>query len=508
MIAILLLLALPAPASVALLAPLQQSAPAEDPAFEAKLTAAGKDVAKMLELANACTAANQAASARKAFAKVLELDPANEAAHKGLNHQLYEGKWFESFAELSKFKRDEDAAMKAKGLARFKDQFVPIADVACLKMGWVKDKDGHWQSQLAAASAKLAEEKQAAGCEFRVDDSSWVAPDEQEHWAKTLWKCGDEWVEMKVANAYHAEMSKWWQLTGEHFVVDSTCDWDNANRARWYADKAYPDLVRLFGLEPASKPEFVVLNSLAQYNQASGGTPPLIPESEGASSVYGAYFADANLDPSVTPPQYAGTGVSFWGSDRDVTAWGPYWLRWAAAQSFVESIDPSWNAVGDFVSSAGTPNPTAGIPGFWAEKKIPRWMRWGAAGYAERFLKNPEAADGADPWDIRKFAFTNLKQVGGLEPLDDVFRFVIDLKDGDKTSRLYHEAGLLVAFVLDGAPKDKELADKHAAFKKALASGSKDDVTAAVDGLQKALIKRDKDIRAWAGLDAAAPAAH
>jgi hypothetical protein len=491
MIAILLLLALPAPASTVLLAPLQQAAPAEDPAFEAKLTAAGKDVAKLLELANACTTANQAASARKAFAKVLELDPANEAAHKGLNHQLYEGKWFESFAELSKFKRDEDAAMKAKGLARFKDQFVPVADVGFLKMGWVKGKDGHWQSLLDVARAKLAEEKQAAGCEFRVDDSSWVAPDEQDYWAKTLWKCGDEWVEMKVANAYHSEMNKWWQLTGEHFVVDSTCDWEYANRARWYADKAYPDLVRLFGLEPAGKPEFVVLNSLAQYNQASGGNPPLIPESEGASSIYGAYFADANLDGSVTPAQYAGLGVSCWDSDRKVAVWGPYWLRWAAAQSFVEAIDPSWNAVGDFVSSS-------------AEKKIPRWLRWGAAGYAERYLKNPEAAEGADPWDIRKFAFTDLKQAGGLESLDDVFRFVIDLKDGDKSARLYHEAGLLVAFLLDGAPKDKELADKHAAFKKALASGSKDDVTAAVDGLQKALTKREKDIRAWAGLDAAA----
>lgn len=506
MIAWLLLVSLSAPA---LIAPPPQAAPAApaapaDAAFDAKLAAAGRDVAKLLELAKACTTAGQAASARKAFAKVLEVEPANEAAHKGLNHQFYAGKWFESFAELSKFKRDEDAAMKAKGLARFKDQFVPLADVAFLKMGWVKQEDGTFKNPLDVAREKLAAERLAEGCEFRADDSSWVAPDEQEYWAKTLWKCGDEWVEMKVANAFHSEMGKWWQLTGEHFVVDTTCDWDQGNMARWYADKAWPDLVRLFGVEPAGKPEFVVLNSLEQYNQASGGNPPVIPESEGVSSVYGAYFADATFDDSVKPAQHVGLGVSFWSSDRNLKPWGPYWLRWAAAQSFVEAIDPSFNAIGDFVSAAGAPNAQAGIPGFWAEKKIPRWLRWGAAGYAERFLKNPEAAEGADPWDIRKFAFADIKSTGGLMPLDEVFRFTIDLKDADKSARLFHNAGLLVAFLLDGAPDDKDLAAKHAAFRELLADGGKDEVAGAVDVLQKALAKREKDIRAWAGLDAAA----
>jgi hypothetical protein len=500
MLAMLLLLALPAPAPAALLAPLQQSAPAaEDPAFEAKLTAAGTDVAKLLDLATACTTSGQGASARKAWTKVLEIDPANEAAHKGLNHQLYAGKWFESFAELSKFKRDEDAQMKAKGLARFKDSFVPAADVPYLKMGWTKTEGGAWVNPVDAALAAEVAKREADGFQFRADDSSWVAPDEQKLWKQVLWKCGEEWVEMRVANAYHADLAKCWKLTGDHFVVWTTCEWDKGNSARWYAEMAWPDLVRLFGVEPAGRPRFVVLNSLAQYNQASGGNTPLIPESAGESSVYGAYFADLAVDRAVTPPQYAGCGVSFWDTDRNLTAWGPYWLRWAAAQSFVDAIDPSWEAVGEAMASGGQPGQT-GIPGFWTEKKVPKWLRYGAAAYVDRFLKNPEAAEGADPWDIRAFAFKELKQAGGLRPLDQVFAFKVDLTKPEDSAKLYHEAGLLVSYVLDGAEKDKAVTDAHAAFCKAMASGSKDDVTAAVTALTAALTKSDKEIRAFAGL--------
>ena len=501
MIAQLLLLLLAAPGAVpAVQAAPAQSAPSEDAAFEGKFTAAGSDVPKLLELATASTTAGQGASARKAYAKVLEVDPANEAAHKGLNHQFYGGKWFESFAELSKFKRDEDAQMKAKGLARYKDGFVPAAEVAFLKMGWTKDKDGGWLNPLDAARAAQIAEKEAAGCKFRADDNSWVAPDEQKYWSQVLWKCGDEWVETKVANAFHADIGKWWQIVGEHFIVWTTCDWDEGNSARWYAEMIYPDLVRLFGVEPAGRPHFIVLSSLAQYNQAAGGNPPLIPESEGSSSVYGAYFADTYFDTSVTPRQYIGAGVSFWDDDRNLKPWGPYWLRWAAAQSFVEAIDPSWNAVGDLIAGGGAADAGNPIPTFWNEKKVPRWLRYGAAAYAERFLKNPEAAADADPWDIRAFAFADLKQHGGLTSVDDVFKFTVDLKNPDNAARLYHQAGLLVAFLLDGAPDNKDLAAKHEAFKKALASGTKEDVTAAVTALQTSLAACDKDIRAFAGL--------
>ncbi len=480
---------------------LQGSPPAkEDPALEAKLAAAGKDVAKLLELANSYVTAAQEDAAKKVFKKVLEVDPNNEAAHKGLRHQLYDKKWFESFAELSKYKREEAAKMKAKGLARFKDEWVPEAELPFLNMGWTKDEKGAFQNPHRLARAKQVADWTAAGYEFRPDDNSWIAPDDREKWAAKLWKCGDEWVDMAKANEYHAKPEHDWELVGEHFEVETTMDWEGAYSARWHADKIWPELVRIFGVEPPEKPHVVVLSSLEQYNLVAGNTP-LLPEFEGYSSLHGAYFADLYFDDEAKPPQFHGCGVSYWvRKDPKGEIWGPLWLRWAAAQSFVDAIDPSWGAIGDRIAGAGTVDQAAFATAFWSEKKIPRWLRYGAASYVERFQKDPLAAEGADPWPLRAFAFGEIKKSGGLRKLDDVFAFALDIKDIPNSSRLYHEAGLVVAYLMDGAPNDKELAEKHAAFKTALKAGKKADVTTAATALQKALGKHDKDIRKFAGL--------
>src|SRR5882672_4427115 len=111
MIAALSLALLPWPCSLPSTLAVAPALAAQDPALDAKISAAGKDVAKLLELANSLAAGAQDDAAKKVFKKVLELDANNEAAHKGLRHQLYDKKWFESFAELTKYKRDEAARM-------------------------------------------------------------------------------------------------------------------------------------------------------------------------------------------------------------------------------------------------------------------------------------------------------------------------------------------------------------------------------------------------------------
>jgi hypothetical protein len=478
----------------------------QDPALDAKIAAAGKDVAKLLELANSYVTAAQEDSAKKVFRKVLELDANNEAAHKALRHQLYDKRWFESFAELSKYKREEAAKMKAKGLARFKDEWVPEAELPFLNMGWTKDEQGVFQNPVAAARAKQIAEWKAAGYEFRADDGSWIAPDDKEKWAAKLWKCGEEWVDMAKANEFHSKPEHAWELAGEHFLVETTMDWEGGYSARWHADKIWPELLRIFGVELASKPQVAVLSSLEQYNLVAGNTP-LLPESEGYSSLHGAYFADLYFDDDAKPPQFLGCGVSYWvRKDAKGEIWGPLWLRWAAAQSYVDAIDPSWGAIGDRIAGGGTVESAAFAATFWSEKKIPRWLRYGAASYVERFERDPLAAEGADPWALRAFAFAELKKddekkkTGGLRKLDDVFAFGLDIKDIPGSSRLYHEAGLVVAYLLDGAAGDKELAEKHKAFKTALKAGKKADIAAAVTALQKSLGKHEKDIRKFAGL--------
>jgi len=499
MIAALILCLLPGPCSL----PVPDDAPlasvAQDPALDAKIAAAGTDVAKLLELAASLQGSPQQGSVDKIYKRVIEIDAGNEIARKALRHQFYDGKWFETFAELAKYKRDEAAQMKTKGLARFKDAWVPEADVAYLKMGWAKE-GSTWVDPTEVARAKEVEAWKTAGHQFRADDNSWIAPEDFEKWTALQWKCGNDWVDMAKANEFHSNIQQPWELVGEHYELWSTCDWEGANLARWHADKVHPELVRIFGVEPERKPHVYVLNGLQQYNQAAGNTPILI-ESEGISSLHGAYFADAFFDFDAKPPQFLGCGVSYWDrKDEKVGRWGPYWSRWAAAQSFVDGIDRSWTTVADRVADEGKGDLAAYAAAFWNEKKIPRWLRYGAASYVERFMKNPEAVEGSDPWVLRTFACAEIKKAGGLRKLDDIFAFRLDLQDIPGSSRLYNEAGLLVAYLIDGAPGDKELAEKHAAFKTALKSGTKAEVTAAGVALQKSLAKHEKAIKTFASL--------
>lgn len=502
MIAALFVSLLPTPSPWIVTAPHARTADerplATDETLDAKIAAAGKDVAKLLEIATACASGGQEEAARKIYKKVLELDPKNEAAHKGLRHQPYDGKWFESFAELSKYKREEAARMKQKGLVRFKDEWVSEADMAFLSMGWVKDGKGEWKHPLDVAREKQVEEWRAAGYQFRADDNSWIAPDDADKWKALLWKCGDEWVDMAKANAYHANLEHAWELMGEHFQVATTCDWEVGKWSRWHADKIHPELVRMFGVEPKTKPEFVVVNSLDQYNKVAG--QGVFPETEGWSSLHGSYFADLCFDPSSQPPRYYGLGVCYVDvKDPKAGLFGPLWLRFAAAQSYVDAIDPSWGAIGSFVASEMKDPMPAFSTAFWNEKKVPRWLRWGAAMYVERFMKDPCPAAGVDEWAMRAGTFNDIKKLGGFRKLDDVFEFGLKLDDVPGSSRLYLEAGLVVAYLLDGTSGDKELAEKHEAFRVALKSGSKADTAQAVKALQKSLAKHERDIRKFLG---------
>ena len=277
MIAALLLSVLPNPAAP--FAPTVVFQEAADADVDAKIAGAGQDVAKLLEVAKAFTAESKDDAAKKTYKKIVELDPKHEEAHKALRHHSYDGKWFESYAELSKYRREETAKMKEKGLVRFRDEWVAEADLPYLNMGWVKDESGRFIDPVAAEREKQIAKYKADGYEFRADDSTWISPAEKAQWSSGLWKCGEQWVDLAKANEFHAVMGQWWMREGDHFVCWSTCEWEGANWAVWYADQTYADLVRLFGLQPKKKPHFVVLNSLDQYNQAAGGQPPVLPES-------------------------------------------------------------------------------------------------------------------------------------------------------------------------------------------------------------------------------------
>jgi len=484
-----LLAALPATALA------QKAPPKENPAPSIK--AAGTDVARLLQLAKAWTDSKHIDGARAAWKRVVELEPNHAEARAGLGHQRYDGKWFDSHTALFDYKRAEDERQAKLGLARVADGWAPVADAPFLRLGWAKDGKAHWQHPLAKLRAQKDQEMLAKGCQRQ--DLEWIDPAEFEQWQKGLWKCGELWLDTAAANTFHADAKQPWYVVGEHFVVSTTVDRERVEWCKWYADQTYADLVRLFGIAPGSrpsaidllgdkgdKPELVVWRSLAQFNKFAADA-----ETEGFSSLHYAFFADALFDPTVKPPAFAALGAAYWDdSTKEAGAFGQHSIRHAAALSFVEAIDPSWKALGDAAMGTQARSTAA----FWAEKRIPRWLRYGAASYVERWFVDKNVGEGGDPDWARKWARANLKKDGGLRDAAKVFEFKLTLADLPGSTRLIHEAGLLTAFVLDG--DDKNVQRAHEALKQALLSGSS--TTAAVAELQKALLAAKPAIAAFA----------
>jgi hypothetical protein len=473
-----------------------------DDAVDAQIAAAGTEIEKLHALADEFEAAKNRAAVKQVHLRVIELDTDNEVSRAALRHQFYDGRWFESFVELAKYKREEDERMAKEGLVRWGDGWAPAEDLPYLGLGWVRGESGEWEDPVLAAEAKQVAAWQAAGYQYRADDNSWIAPEDFEHWTNLLWKCGDEWVSLEKANEFHSELEQMWQIAGEHFITWTTCDWETGNLARWHADQTAAHMMRVFGTAPERKPHYVVLPNLDAYNDAAGGVPAAFPDSEGYSSMQGSYFADGCFDQGTDPPRYLGCGVSYFDrTDEKLAEWGPLWIRWAAAQSYIDAIDPSWMAISPWVSTKGAGDPRQYGIEFWAEKRIPRWLRYGAATYVERFIPDPLYPPEADQvWDLRSEAFVDLKEAGGLRKLDEVFAFGLSLDDIPGSARLYQEAGLVVAFMMDGAPDDGELRALHSAFRRKLASGSAEQLAQIISDLEAALLAREPAIRAFGRL--------
>ena len=466
-----------------------------DDELEARLEAAGDDVAKLFDIAAAYEKEGAEETALEIYGRILKIDPEHEGAHKGLRHHQYDGRWFETYTALSKHRREEARRMlEEHGKVRLGDEWVPQADLPFLRMGWVQDGEA-WVSPTEAARREREAELVAEG--WQQQDLVWVHPDDFEPWRAGKWKCGDDWLDNDPANAYHADLAQPWKVPGEHFVTISTCDREGVNWAVWHADQAYADLVRIFGVEPEEKPQIVVLRDIAQYNEFAAGNPGAgrnQTEADGFSSLHYSYFAESWFDTSVSPPEYLGAGVSYWArGDEGLAPFGLHAIRHAAAQSFVEAIDPSWMTISQVVANGGGVVPTNA---FWKEKRVPRWLRYGAASYVERYFVDGSVGEDGNPLWAREWALSNLEQKGGLGDLEDVFAFGLSLTDLEASTLLIHQAGLVVAYMLDG--EDKAVTATHAAWREALSSG--EGLDEATEALEKALAKSQKKIAKFGGV--------
>ena len=453
-----------------------------------------EEVASLLVEARAAREAEEVDRAREIWRRVIELDPNQQEARHGLGHHAYDEQWFETYTALAKYRRAEEKRMlEEQGLVRFGDGWAAQAEVPFLRMGWTRTGE-RWLSTSELEAARRAEE--LAGKGWEQQDLVWIPPTEFDAWRAGQWKCGDQWLSTEEADAWHADPTRPWQVPGEHFVVTSNLDRESVGWIVWWADKTWDDLVRVFGVAPSKTPELVVLDSLATYNAFAAGDANLglvASDAEGSSSVHYAFFAEANFVPNTTPAEWHGVGVGWWDRhDANLAPYGQHSVRHAAAQSFIEGLDPSWDHISRVVSGGGAFAPKA----FWGEKRFPRWLRYGAASYVERYFQEREVEEGGNAWWARDWALTTFKQGGDWIALEELFEFQPDPSDAAASERRIHQSGLVVSFMLDGGCKPVERA--HAKLRETLLGAT--DSTEAIQNLQQALIKNEKALRKYADL--------
>lgn len=449
--------------------------------YEKRLAAAEGSGEKLWKLYEWCSANSLDKDGRNVLRKIVKLDETDRRAHELLGEVEYDGKWFPNEKKVEEYKKKKlEEEAKKSGKVIYKGALVDPADVPFLQKGLTKTEDGRWID--AEEQKKLAEG-------WVKQDFTWIPPTEISNLEKSLWKCEDKWLSEADANKFHAELDKWWKIPSDHFVLYTTCDRSLAMTARDEAERAFREVNRVFGKTPTSPVAMLMLRSGGQYSEFAGERQT---ELRGFSSLHGASIAEIWPEPLTAGMTSA--GFCYWdASNQKDNAFGPMFVRHAAAQSLIEALDPSPKTLGDIVAQKQVP---AIDTAWWNEKKLPQWLRYGACAYAERYMLDAFIKAGGDPAWMRKWSIENIANKGGIDPLDAILSLPLTLEDTSKSGKLINQAGLIVSFILDG--KCTPVVQAHQAFKDAFKNGK--DLKPSVKALEDALRKNEAELRKFAGI--------
>jgi len=466
---------------------------AADVEFEKRKTEAGDDTLKLWKLYEWCASTKREKEGKTILKRIVKIDPAHKEANIALGNVFHDGKWFANQKKVDEYKKEQEVAEKtAQGLVAWKDQWVPAEDVPFLDRGLVRDANGNWVDPEVAKKIEEGWVRQ---------DLEWVAPAEKENVEKGLWKSGDEWLSIADADKYHAEIGQWWRIPSERFHLYTTCERDVANqKIKRELENGYDELVRAYGTKPTLPIVVIILRDGSQYaNYANGDEAAgrATTDAYGLSSIHHAYFADQTDQPT-DEERVLGVGVGYWDVSSDNgNRWGVHSVRHALGMSFAEALDPSPKTI---EKNKKTPlKAEAFWDSFYAEKRVPRWLRYGIAAYAERYYRDNTVGVGGDPIWARKWSIENIKTRGGLRQLKQVLDFNLTVEGGADSEKLINEAGLVVAYLLDGG--NAALTDKFKKLQEALMSGKdKKAVGESVKALEADILKSEPELKKFAGL--------
>jgi len=462
---------------------------AMDDEFLRRLNSAEESISALWETYEWCRASAREPGAAVVLRRIVRLDPEHEDAREALGYVRAGEDWFASREAMERFTSSQDEAnATARGFVRYRSTWMHPDERALTTKGRRKDPTtGLWNS---AADRKRIEQG------WTRQDLNWISPEEGPQADLGGWWIDGEWLELARANRRHARIDSAWRIPEREIMLWSTADRDVSLQAMEHMRHAIDDMRRIFGVQPMLPLSVAVLRDEEQYDRLAAGDPEghRSPTHAGRLHlVHSAYFAESWFPFVEGEREFRGMGICYW--DAFVphgNAYGVHAARLAAGLSYVEALDPSPNAVRKALAGGPTPKYHAA---YETEKGLPAWIRWGSAVYAERFFEDRTRSSEGDPFWARAWSVENLVARGGLAPISDVLAFDVDPDDREASLKLMIEAGLLIAFVVDGecAP----VAAAHIALKEALSSNRSPKKASAA--LAKALLAHENELRVFAG---------
>jgi len=455
--------------------------------YEKRRAAAGDDVEKLWDLYLWCDAYEMDKEGRSCLRAILKEDSNHRGAHEALGHIEYDGQWFTSKRKLEKYKEEEEERRaKEQGLVRYEGEWVPAEHVPYLERGLVQDADGNWVDAETLQRLKEGWVRQ---------DLVWIHPDEKSKVEEGLWKCGEEWKSLEEANRYHASFERMWVIPSAEFRLHTTCDRAVALEALDHMSRVVRDIEHAHGSLPPLPVDVALLRNEQQYNEfAGGGEGRRATELTGLSSLHYAYFADYWFDEENAGFIHAGVG--FWDASTQAGKnWGIHSSRHAAAQSLLDALDPSPEALAGLAKK--------GLEGyepesFWQEKRFPIWYRYGMASYAERYFTDQYAATDGNPFWARDWSIEMLRRRGGPRPFDEIFEAELSAERYEDSAKLLNEFGLIVSFVADGECAPVQTAVE--ALRTALEENDAKALPKAFRRLEEAIASNEEALREFSGL--------
>ncbi|MFN0243216.1 MAG: hypothetical protein ACKVWV_10030 [Planctomycetota bacterium] len=462
----------------------------EDVEFATRLDDAKRDAERLWALYEWCRASGREAAAPSVLRSLLRTAPDHAAAREALGHARGKDTWFPSKEALERYERSQDPEVaKARNYVLNKTGWVPPEDAGSIAKGWTKDHEsGLWIT---------LEDRRRLDAGWVRQDLAWIPPAESKNVDLFLWKVHGDWLDARTADRQRARVEDMWVIPGPQVVLHTTVDRAVALRAQHEMDRACDDLRRVFGAEPRLPIHVTLLRDEEQYDRFAFGDPDGRRRGAHAArlhAVHMAFFAESSLQRIDGELAFRGMGVGYW--DPQIPnghLYGVHSARLAVGLSFVDALDPSPKAVRRALTKG-----TGGdyVAAYDAEKRLPAWLRYGGAVYAERYFKDAYAGAERDAWWARKWSLDNLKSRGGLRPLAEVFAFQLDPDKRDDGLKLLIEVGLLVSFAVDGecAPVRAALTE----LQRGLASGRlrPSHSTALMEAIQA----HEAQLRAFAGL--------